>query len=171
MNITDDGFIEIDITPEMIVSAQAKADEMGELKNSIRRGKGNLAGFLGEEVVLTAFAGSTSHNTYEHDIKFEEVSFEVKTKDRTVSPKAFYEASVAKYNTKQIADFYCFVSLLRVGDDYVKGFVIGIIPKEEYKKAATALKKGDYDARNRWTVSADCYNLLYSSLQNFDSWK
>jgi len=173
MIITEDGFIEIDITPEMTARAKAKADDLGELRNSIRRGKGNLAGFLGEEVVLAAWGGSISHNTYQHDIEFEGTTFEVKTKDRTVPPSIRYEASVANYNPNQRADFYVFVSLLRRKPDnaYVKGYVLGIISKDDYFRQATFLRVGDIDPSNGWVVSADCYNLPYSALTRFETWR
>lgn len=171
MNITRDGFIEIQITPEMTTRAREKAEEMGELRNSIRKGQGNLAGFLGEEVVLAAWPTAESHNTYQHDITFEGVSFEVKTKDRTVPPRGFYEASVANYNTSQKADFYVFVSLYRApSGDYTRGYVIGIIEKEQYKDIAVFLKKGDIDPSNNWKVSADCFNVPYQELLKFEDW-
>jgi hypothetical protein len=172
MNITREGFIEIDITQEMVDRASEKAQEMGELRNSIRRGSGNLAGFLGEEIVLAAWGGSESHNTYQHDITFEGTSFEVKTKDRTVAPRAGYEASVANFNTAQRADFYVFVSLYRVKEtgDYTRGYIIGIIQKETYKDRAKFLKVGDVDPSNGWKVSADCYNLPYDDLVKFENW-
>jgi len=173
MNITHDGFIEVNITQEMVNRATAKDQEMGQLRNSIRRGKGNLAGFLGEEVVLTAFGGSESHNTYEHDLTFEGTTFEIKTKDRTVVPRIEYEASVANFNTRQKADFYVFVSLYRVKEtgDYTRGYVIGIIDKEDYKRQANFLRVGDIDQSNDWKVSADCYNLPYERLIRFENWQ
>lgn len=172
MNITRDGFIEVAITQDMVDRATDKAQEMGELRNSIRRGTGNLAGFLGEEVVLAAWGGAESHNTYQHDITFEGTSFEVKTKDRTVPPRANYEASVANYNTSQRADYYVFVSLYRVKEtgDYTRGYVIGIIQKDIYQQAATFLKVGDIDPSNGWEVKAACYNLAYEQLVRFQSW-
>lgn len=171
MIIRDDGMIEIEITEDMVNRASEKANEMGELKNSIRKGKGNLAGFLGEEVFIRAFPGAVSSNTYDYDIAYEELKFEIKTKDRTVEPRLTYEASVANYNTRQKADFYVFVSLLREKDtqDYKKGYVIGLIEKDQYKKQANYLKAGDIDPSNGWKVSADCYNLPYSSLTRFET--
>ena len=45
--------IKIDINNEMIESAKSKARDLGKLNNSITKGKGNLAGFLGEEVATS----------------------------------------------------------------------------------------------------------------------
>ena len=42
--------IEIKITEDMKKRAWRKAREMGEINNSITKGDGNIAGFLGEEV-------------------------------------------------------------------------------------------------------------------------
>ena len=172
MKITSEGFIEVEITSEMVERATVKAQEMGELRNSIRQGKGNLAGFLGEEVVMAAWVGSESDNTYQHDITFEGTTFEVKTKDRTVAPRLSYEASVANYNTHQKADYYVFVSLYRVKEtnDYVRGYIIGIIPKNDYKTQANFLNVGDIDPSNGWKVSAACYNLPYKELVRFENW-
>jgi len=171
--VTREGFIQVDITPEMRERAEAKAAEMGELRNSIRNGAGNVAGFLGEEVVLAAFEGATSANTYQHDIVWENVTLEVKTKDRTVAPRLGYEASVANYNTTQKADVYVFVSLYRPKDtqDYTTGWVMGIIEKEKYKERATFLNVGDIDPSNGWKVKAACYNLPYDDLARFEDWK
>ena len=172
--LTKDGFLEVVISDDMVERAKHKSKEMGTLNNSIRDGAGNLAGFLGEEIVLKAWAGSTSANTYQHDIKFEEVSFEVKSKDRTVLPKLDYECSVAKFNTRQRADFYVFTSLYRPNRDnptlYTKGHILGIINKAEYFQHAKHLRKGDLDPSNGWVVRAECYNLPYEQLNRFENW-
>lgn len=169
MIIRNDGMIEIKITSDMFERAKIKAEEMGELKNSIRKGRGNLAGFLGEEIVLEAFPGSVSNNNYDYDIALDEMKLEIKTKDRTVEPKLSYEASVANYNTRQAADFYVFVSLYRdkASDTYTHGYVVGLIEKDQYKQRAKYLKAGDVDPSNNWIVSADCYNLPYKELTRF----
>ena len=41
---------EVEITLDMIDKARAKSAEMGVLKNSIIRGSGNIAGFVGEQI-------------------------------------------------------------------------------------------------------------------------
>ena len=42
------------VTPEDIARAGARARAMGQLRNSIRKGCGNLPGFIGEEVMMRA---------------------------------------------------------------------------------------------------------------------
>lgn len=183
MNITGEGFLQIDITPAMRARAAAKAQEMGQLRNSIRKGEGNIAGFLGEELVLAGFGCASSRNTYQHDLVVGNSTFEVKTKDRTVRPQILYEASVANYNATQQADFYVFTSLYRdesvdtksatylPGDEYITGYVAGVIDKDDYKREAIFLRVGEVDPTNGWKVSADCYNLPYSRLMRFSRWR
>ncbi len=167
--ITEDGFLRVSITPDMIVRAQAKSDEMGVLKNSIRKGTGNLCGFLGEEAVLEAWPGAVSSNTYQHDLVLDGHTFEVKSKDRTVPPRLSYEASIARYNPNQRADFYVFVSLFRQDGSliYEDAYICGIISKHEYFKQAKKWYVGDIDYENDWTVKADCFNLKYAKLTRF----
>ena len=59
--------IEIKITQQMIDYASDQAQEMGEINNSIRHGKGNLVGFLGELVAQKVLGGMLD-NTYDHDL-------------------------------------------------------------------------------------------------------
>ena len=56
--------IEIKITEEMKKRAWAKSREMGVIRNSIMKGGGNIAGFLGEEVANVVIDG-TINNTYD----------------------------------------------------------------------------------------------------------
>ena len=155
----NEGFVRVEISPEMLATAMAKANEMGELNNSIRNGKGNLVGFLGEEVVKALLVDSVAHNTYQHDITWDGITFEVKTKDRTVDPLHHFDVSVAQYNTSQKADFYIFVSVFRRKSDdvYTHAHVLGFISKEEYYQKARAYKKGDVDPNDpRFTFRASC---------------
>ena len=62
---------EIKITDKMLLSARKKAIELGRLHNSISKGKGNLCGFLGEEVAMKVLGNGEISNTYEYDILLE----------------------------------------------------------------------------------------------------
>ena len=82
--------IEIPITESMKKRAWHKARSMGKLKNSILQGEGNIAGFLGEEVVNNLIDGTIS-NTYDYDIVYktssQNIKYDVKTKRCTSPPK------------------------------------------------------------------------------------
>lgn len=153
----------------MVLEAKSMSKKLGVLNNSIRKGEGNLAGFLGELSFLKAFPKAEKVDSYNFDIKVGDYFLEIKTKDRTVPPQLYYEASIANYNAKQKAHYYTFVSLLRDGDRYKKAFIIGYIEPEEYLKKATFLKKGQVDPSNNWTVNADCWNLSYNKLNKFNN--
>ena len=147
-----------------------RAEEIGVLNNSIRDGKGTLAGMIGEGCTLKSVPDTISCNTFQHDIMWKGKRIEVKTKDRTVSCGHDYEASVAAYNTRQETDYYLFTSLVRdkMTGIYTVCYIMGYIEKEAYYEQARFLREGDWDYRNNYTVQADCYNLEYSKLKKFD---
>ncbi len=92
--------IEVKITDDMKTRAWRKAREMGKLNNSITKGDGNIAGFLGEEIANEVIGGKIT-NTYDYDIIDDDgLRYDVKTKRCTSEPKGYYECSVAAYNTK-----------------------------------------------------------------------
>lgn len=178
--VTDEGFLRLTVLPEDYEWAKARAEEMGALNNSIREGAGNLAGFLGESLVRRAF-GCDQENTYNFDLRFGDdegnATFEAKTKDRTVPPRLDYMASVANFNTRQQADYYVFISLVRPDQNdrsfFSEGYVVGLLRKTDYLSAATFMKKGQIDPTDSrgWKIKADCYNLAYRSLHRFDAWR
>ena len=70
---------EVKVTRDMLVKARDKAVEMGRLHNSILNGGGNLAGFIGELIVLKVLGGEWS-NTYDYDILLGKIKIDAKTK-------------------------------------------------------------------------------------------
>ena len=161
--------IEIKITPEMLTAATRKAEELGKLRNSITKGEGNIAGFLGEQVVEKALGYKIS-NTRDYDVILPDgKTGDVKTKRCAFKPKPEFECSIAKYNTKQDCDVYVFV---RVQNDYSKAWILGQMNKEEYFEKARLIRQGQYDPTNKWRCKADCYNLRIDELNEvtrFDS--
>ena len=154
--------IEVTITDEMLLAARAKAVEMGKINNSILKGGGNVAGFLGEQVAMSGLGGDWN-NTYDYDFTTEAGKrVEVKTKQTSVKPLPHYECSIAKFNTKQDCDAYAFV---RVLNDFSIGWFLGVLTKETYFDKANFLKKGDVDPSNNYTVKADCYNVRIDQLE------
>ena len=154
--------IEVKVTDEMLLSARDKAAEMGRLHNSITRGTGNIAGFIGEEIAQVVLGGKLD-NTYDYDLVLDDGrTVDVKTKQTSVVPLETYDCSIAAFNTKQDCNYYCFV---RVKNDYTVGWYLGVYGKEAYMKEAVFMKKGDLDPSNGYVVRSDCYNLKIHQLK------
>ena len=153
---------EIIITEEMKRKARIKSQDLGILNNSITQGQGNLAGFIGEEMV-SSYLNSNINNTYEYDLIIgNNKKIDVKTKRTTVKPRLNYDCSVAAFNIKQKCDAYIFC---RVLNDMSKGWILGYKNKKNYFKEARYMKKNQIDPSNNFKVKADCYNL---SIENLD---
>lgn len=160
--------IEIDITTKMKRRAWDRARKMGELKNSITYGAGNIAGFLGEELANSFIKGKIE-NTYDYDIKWKNIKFEVKTKRCKSKPKPDYDCSVAAYNARQKCDYYVFVRLEynKVSNRWGKGWLLGFYPKDDYVNDSKYLIKGQIDPSNGFSVLANCYNMKIKDLYQY----
>ena len=153
--------IEINVTDEMFVKAREKAIEVGKLNNSILNGGGNLAGFIGEQIVLQVLGGEWL-NTYEYDLFIDGYKVDVKTKQTSVKPLPHYECSITEYNANQDCDYYAFT---RVKKDFSVGWYLGVMKKHDYFYQAKYLKKGEVGPSNNYTVRATCYNLAIDQLK------
>ena len=86
--------IELEISPDILLKAKLKADELGSLKKSFLNGKGNLTGFLGE-ALAQSFIGGREENTFEYDIISPSGNtIDVKSKKTAVKPLPHYECSI-----------------------------------------------------------------------------
>lgn len=158
--------VETKITEEMIkIAKDRRADMPNVIKNSIMGGERTFEGCLGE-VVVANYLNADYITTYDFDLIHNGKKIEVKTKVRTVLPKPFYEVSIANYNTKQLCDYYVFVSLYVPNkDEYPTiAHIVGYFPKDDYISQSNFLKKGDIDTRNNYTVRADCWNMPIKNL-------
>ena len=97
-------------TKEMIKEAQEWGKSLGAIKNSIVRGRGNMAGKLGE-LAFSAYIGSPLEDRSDYDMIHGGERLEIKTKRRTVPPLQDYDVSVAPTSTHQKADRYVFISI------------------------------------------------------------
>ncbi len=160
--------IEVKITEDMKKRAWAKSREMGVIKNSIMKGDGNIAGFLGEEVANVVIGG-TINNTYDYDLVAQDgTKYDVKTKRCTSPPKPYYDCSVANFNTKQKCDRYVFVRIENKNKRWGRAWVLGWLTHDDYFKKARKLTKGQKDPSNGFIVRADCHNVAISELNKFE---
>lgn len=159
--------IEVKITEEMKKHAWQKSRQMGTLHNSIMKGDGNIAGFIGEEVANSIING-TINNTYDYDITSKSgIKYDVKTKRCTSEPKPFYECSVANFNTKQKCDRYAFVRVEYKNRRWGRAWVLGWLEHDDYFSKAHKLTRGERDPSNGFLVRADCHNVAISKLKKF----
>ena len=180
--------IRIPHTPEMITRARQKADALGAINNSIIRGQGNVAGYLGEEAVASYLGADIMSNDegtqkFNHDlILLDGRRAEVKTKRRTVppcetneNPKRIHDASVADTSRHQKPDLYIFVSLhfgevikknrkIEGYKDLKAVWLLGQKTLEAYFKLATFWAKGTVDPTNGFKTHADMWNLPINKL-------
>ena len=148
------------ISNSVIRRARARAEQLPLLNNSIRRGEGSLVAYIGEEVAKNVLNGEIK-DTYDYDIVYQGTKVDVKTKERTVAPKPYYECSVADFNTKQNCDEYAFVSVLNT---LKEAWYLGKISKPNFYEKAAFHRKGEIDPANNFTFKADCYNIPISLL-------
>jgi len=157
---------EVEVTQQHIQKAKILSEEMGQLRNSITSGEGNLAGFIGE-VIVAEIIGASHSNTYDYDLVLQSgKTVDVKTKRTNYPPRTNYDCSVAAFNTKQKCDYYAFV---RVKNDLSVAWILGFYDKVQYFKDATFHKKGEFDPDNNFTFKADCYNISISKLTDWST--
>lgn len=132
------------------------------LNNSIRSGEGTLAGCLGEEMFQKVFPFMVRTNTFEYDFTYENLTFDVKTKERTVEPKLFYDCSVNTMNGKQNVDHYVFAQVL---DSYDYGWLLGTMKSSKFFDRATLHPEGSRDENNGFTFHCDTYNIPIKELR------
>ena len=53
---------------------------------------------------------------------------------------------------------------MRILRDCSVAFVCGFLPKDVFLEECHALRKGDYDDRNKYYVKADCFNVTMTQL-------
>lgn len=159
---------EIEVTDGMRNRASILANDLGELRNSITGGAGNIIGFIGE-TLLGQYLGIEPVHSYDYDFVLPDGrTVDVKTKATTVMPKADYDCSVAAYNTKQKCDIYLFC---RVLNNLSKGWILGWVPREEFYERAERLNKGFLDKSNGFRVKANCYNIKINELYDVEKLK
>ena len=171
--------IKIEVTQEMIDSAISKAKSLGWIRDSATEGRGNLAGYLGEEALARHLGADIVSNDrgrekYNYDLVLSDGRrVEVKTKRRTVAPRSHYDVSVAKTSRHQRPDLYAFVSLEfeRATKTHPKEYrglrnvwLCGYMPAKDFWERAEFWKSGQIDTSNNFKTHVDMYNMTIADL-------
>ncbi len=161
------------ISASVYEEARRRANDNPVFENSHRREEANEVGCLGEVIAEywmrhhgIAFTSQLNETT--HDYKLENgKSFDVKTKDRTVRPRHYYDCSVPMYNhNHQKSDYFLFITLERNSKDkscditrYHTANIVGSISYEELDRVGIKFLKGERDERNKTKFWTDCLNI------------
>jgi len=166
--------IKIDISPDDQDLAIALADHK-VYDRSMRGKEANLVGAYGEIVVYNYLQSiglnpEFAHKTT-HDIELEGCTIDVKTKERTVAPRSYYDCTVPAYNhSHQRPDLFVFVSLLakqKTGNRrFEKAWILGLISYNDLTNKAKHWHKGEIDPSNGWKATINCYNVQISDLES-----
>ena len=179
--------IQLPYTEEMIKQVRKEAVELGPLNNSIVKGAGNVAGFLGE-IATTSFLNADRISNkegiekYNHDIIWNNQNCEVKTKRRLKPPLPDYDVSIAATSLHQrpFVETYLFVSLEFERSEYrhdiggkvymglKKIWLVGQKSAKDYFELATFYPEGQVTGSNNFKTVRDMYNLKIGELDNIE---
>lgn len=143
-------WVEVEITDEIMEAARAYSNRVGYIKNSIRKGGGNMPGFLGEIVVGTYIkrnlhADIKSKPCKDYDMILYrdecEVLIDAKTKQRSVEPKKEYTCHVADASMHQKCDVYIFCQVNMYPQK--RAWILGWMTKKEFLEKCIHLNKGE----------------------------
>jgi hypothetical protein len=156
--------IELNVPDKLIKLAEERSKKLGVLKNSITKGEGNIAGYIGQ-MLIKLFLDGNDIDDYDFDVLKDNIRYEVKTKRCKFKPLPEYACSVCEKNARQDCDYYVFV---RITNDYKKAWILGKKKAKQYLKESLYCKKGevDLDSTFGWTFKENCYNLKINQLEN-----
>ena len=165
----------VNINREMYDNAKALAEAQGVLKGSIEYGKGNIYGYLGEEIFQKLYPDALRVNSFDHDfelIRFPQlddpvtITVDVKTKMTSYVPQPHYEASVTAMPRQQDTHIYFFC---RVHKDTRQGWAIGWEFSDVFFSTSYLKKEGDVDPSNGMVCKRTCWNIYHSQLRKPES--
>ena len=159
--------VELEIKKEWVEEAEINSEKMGVLKNSITKGDGNLAAFIGE-IAVSEYLGykrtnihldknDEDENIYHYDMfDKKERKVEVKTKRCTSIPLPEYATSVCNDNIYQQCDYYLFT---RVDIKRNTVWLLGWLEKLDYYKNSVYCIKNEKDPdRTNFKFVRNCWN-------------
>lgn len=168
------------IQPYHLELAIKRVEKAPIYKLSHRKKEANEVGFLGEilfEEFLKQnnikFSDERISTKYDYIIN-NAISVDLKTKDRTVVPKIYYDNSVPLYNhDHQRPDYYYFISLFRNKDDksknitrFKEAYILGGISITNLEKYGKKWKAGETDQSNGTKFWTACINVNMKQLEN-----
>ena len=166
------------ISKEILWLAEKRIEDVPILKNSIRGKEANFIGSIGE-VLFESFIQEQGlplekeegeQEKYNHDFVIDgKFKVDVKTKDRSVVPKPYYDCSVFQETLDhQKPDFFYFISLLKKGGVFTEGYLLGATSLPNLHEEGEEWKEGEIDARNGKLIRHSCVSIEIKNLISND---
>ena len=164
--------IKLKFNQSMIDEALNKSKQIGILKDSFRKGKGQQHGLLAEFAVKEYFKDliKPTENFYNNDLTIAGRKVEVKSKLHKFKLRDDFEWSLAESSKHQKPDYYFFVSVYCNKDnlrDIKHIYLAGFISYKDFWDRAVFYKKGTKHA-NDFISPVDHYNIFQHELKQFD---
>ena len=170
--------IEVALDKKHWTTASQRVLEIPIYKGSHRGIKANQVGSLGEVVFeeflkMNQIKFTDQRNLTTHDYLINDnLTVEIKTKDRTVKPKLYFDNSVPIYNhPHQRPNYFYFISLLRNKLDKTKNisrfthaFILGATDIFTLEKIGKIWRTGEIDNSNGTQFWTDCINIKMNQL-------
>jgi len=169
--ITENDFIEVDITNEMLEEAKYRNEAFKNKYGSNgthRTNKENqrIVGYLAEVAINKSFNNVeyvVGNDNVDFISKNKKLTFDSKAQGCNSKPRIDYVATLYEEQNKRPVDMYIFS---RVKNDFTKVWICGIISKDDYIKNAKLMPKGTKN--NNFTYDNARYELEYSKLYDIN---
>lgn len=165
IKFTDDGFIEVDVTPEMKSEAEKRnKDFLAQYGHNgthrTNKSRQRKTGYLAEAAVAAVFTKLKYSDDPAVDFKFGNVTFDVKSQGTNAAPKPYFAATLYEEQAKRQVDCYIFA---RTKNDDTKVWITGYSPKSEYLTKAKLIPAGTKN--NNFVYDQSRYEAEYQDLQ------
>lgn len=161
------------IAEHIYQEAENRARKIPIHKKSHRKDEANGIGCLGELIAECwmdrhgiKYIAELDNTVYDYKLE-NNLTIDVKTKDRRFKVESHYDNSAPLYNHEhQKPDYFLFVSLERNKDDYRKDLrrfhtahIVGSISYNELDRIGLRFLEGEKDWRNHTKFWTDCLNI------------
>jgi hypothetical protein len=159
------GFIEVDMSKEMIDAAEKRNQEFYSKygnKGTHRQDKTRqrMTGYLAEMAVKHVFNKLEFSEDDSVDFVFNGVTFDVKAQGCNSAPELKFVGTLYEEQASRNVDFYIFA---RVKNDSSKVWIAGFISKNKLFKTAQLISKGT--ANENFTYDQSRYEIPYFKLE------
>lgn len=164
--------IQIDLNEDIWSKADYLSRQLPIYEKSHRGLQANQVGVIGEIIAEMFFKqygiGFIETKNTQHDYQFlSGRTIDIKTKDRTVSPRLNFDCSVPLYNHEhQQPDYYLFISLQRSRSDnseeirrYKKAYILGALNRDILHSRGKVWQGGQTDPANGTKFWTSCINV------------